>query len=165
MRHAGSKRALPLGLFLAVIAVAVPAGATSFHEDFTYYVRYHFNATAWDKPVAAVYVHTGVLVQASVPRGGQYFWEAVQHFPLALKDGHFFGKAMLRAYSAYEYQYVQGPRVQYWVYFRDGSSIVTEAYAIPAQRGNDQTRLEKAYLDASDSDATWCDFYSHATIS
>src|SRR5690242_12713324 len=57
--------------------------ATTFESNTTYYVRLHFSQVAWDKPVAGVYAHLGVLTKADSDfHGGGTFWQDVQHVQL-----------------------------------------------------------------------------------
>lgn len=123
------KQALILTLGLS----AAPAFSTTYSSSHVYATQLNFSATAWGKEVAGVYAHTGILTTASSWRGGQIFWQDVQHVHLEKAGDHFFAKAIVRASSEYEYQYVSGPIVQYWVYFADGTQMVTDAVMVPVE--------------------------------
>ncbi len=131
------KTALALALTLGL--AAAPAFATTFSATQSYYTALHFSARAWGKDVTGVYAHVGVLTKASAWRGGAEFWDGVQHVRLEKAGDHYFAKALLGGSSGYEYQYATGPIVQYWVYFADGTQLVTDAALVPMARAADVT--------------------------
>lgn len=125
-------RFLPLALLLVASS---PALATSGHETSTYFVRFHFTASAFGKGVAAVYAHAGV--RTIPPHSWQdrsEIWKYVRHVEMKRFGDHFFAKAPLTGGGGSDGEVDLGPVVQYWVYFEDGSELITEAVPVPVTR-------------------------------
>jgi len=112
------------------------AHASNWNENDSFWVVYEFSQIAFDKEVASVYAHTGVLRDggdtcgfAVEPKAGS--WDNVQHFKMTKVGDHFFAKGRLDSHTGQCQVAVKGPMVQYWVYFSDETTMLTDPVAIP----------------------------------
>lgn len=120
------KLALATAAALATLACGT-AFATSGGCQIRYATRFQFDRIAFGKEVVGVYAHVGSLQRASAWRGGQRSWDDVQHIQLVpTASAGFVGYGTIAGAESYEYTYSEGAIVQYWVYFADGSQMITE---------------------------------------
>jgi hypothetical protein len=124
-------RNLAIALTTACLLTTTAANATTFSSTHRFFVQIHFDGIAFDREVAGVYAHVGSLTRQAGWRGGQLFWDDVQHVQMERVGDHFFARAEVNGSSGYEYQYCLGATIQYWVYFADGTSMVTDAASVP----------------------------------
>ncbi len=110
----------------AVLLSGLLASSASAAE---YFVKYHYSAEAYQKPVSEVMVHTGILCQSWLDEGKEY-WTQVNDLILQKHEDHFGGALYLQGSSAKYRDYCEQPVVQYWVNFADGSSLVSPVYPV-----------------------------------
>jgi hypothetical protein len=124
-------RSLFIALAFTFAALAAPvAHATTYSSTTTYFTRFHFDAEAFGKPVAAVSAHTGVLTVKAAWRDADAYWVDVHDIALVRAGDHFEAKATLVGSSSYANHYAQGVVVQYWVTFEDGTELITDAVTV-----------------------------------
>jgi hypothetical protein len=114
-----------LAALLWISATGV-AEATSYNGWITYFTRLHFSAEAWSKDVVGVYAHVGGKTTYGYSEPGHYYWSDVQHVRLERSGGAFVGKAVVHGPRSSGGENTHGLYVQYWVYFADGTELVTE---------------------------------------
>lgn len=154
-----------LALFFSSF-LAVAAKATNWGESRTYYVKFHFTQVAWGKEIVGVYAHTGVLMKKPYSGSGGYYWESVKHVKLEKNNDHFYAKELLGASTGKEGPSIIGPVVQYWVYFKDGSNLVTrengissgayESFEAGPKANEASERLKKQFEEVKDTQQTEC---------
>lgn len=149
---------------LSISAVATNASATTFSSSHSFITFLHFDKIAFGKTVVEVYAHVGALEKNANYRGGNFYWENVQHIKMEAKGNHFFAQAKIHGSSSYETNYCQGAIVQYWVRFADGTSMITQDTMIPTQeflRYDRETcesameRMKSAFSGLDDADKTF----------
>lgn len=127
-------------LLFTALAFFLQAGqvqAATWHSHFECFVKIHYSANAFGRPVRHVMAHLGVeqLVtpswSVSTP---QTEWVDVKDVHLQPKDNAFLGEAVLKGEAdklgpAFQ-QYV----IQYWVTFEDGDTLISPVYPIQVQR-------------------------------
>ena len=136
------------------------ASATTWSQSQSIFVRYHFSGFAYSKQVREVYVHAGVQRYPSHCMSGQSaYWDRVRHIKMESMNGHFFAKAQFAEYTGECQAAIGGPVVQYWVYFTDGTSLVTEVVQIPTTLTPAESSSQfKAYCQKqSDDFKNWQD--------
>ena len=115
--------------YLFVLLFPVSAQATAWHMSHCYGAQYHFNKVAFGKEVKEVWVDTAVKLKHTYStRPDERV--GLQHFKLNERRNHFFGTTMLHAMSD-EGLRSKGVVVQYWVYFKDGTQMVTSEVSVP----------------------------------
>ena len=116
------------------VLVSHAAQATTWNENDRYWATYNFSSQAFGKTVQTVYAHTGVA-RGNNSCGQMYgtagAWDNVQHIQMTKIGDHFFAKATLTSGTSECSPSVLGPVVQYWVYFTDGSQMVTDTVSVP----------------------------------
>lgn len=112
------RRLLETVLGIVMLSAAAQAAGPSLHN---YMVVFHHTGLAFDRPVDAVYAHTGVVMQDPDRLGGGSYWVDVRHVPMTRQGDHFFARQKLQAWSQPGGATPRGVAVQYWVHFQDGS--------------------------------------------
>src|SRR4051812_41460987 len=112
------KKLLTLSLALA----SVPAFATHYSGNRTYFTQYDFSAQAFGKQVKSVIVHTGVLERGC---SGESYWSDVKNVPMERHGNHFNARAMVTGATDSGCTSANGAIAQYWVTFEDGSTLIT----------------------------------------
>ncbi len=144
--------------------------ATSWKSDIVYFVRAHYSAVAFGKPVQSVMVHTGVLEQDGPGWMGAreiFYWTDSKDIFLQQKGDHFAGQYLLEASSSKFGPFVKYPVVQYWITFTDGTRTISDVYPIEVDReltisqADEFARLrrdwEEAFSRLTDSTETTAD--------
>jgi len=112
-------------LFAIVSIWPGSASATSYSGTRTYFTQIHFSKIAFDKEVAGVYAHVGLLTSNPFGDVGSYFWSAVQHTRMEEEDGKFTAKVVLSGPVNSHGNSVLNAVIQYWIYFSDGTSMIS----------------------------------------
>ncbi len=140
------------GLWTGALAEAKTWGTES-----VYYVKAHYSAEAYGKPVQSVMIHCGVLAQDSPPAPGRIeidFWADSQDLYLESKGDHFAGQVRLEAHSSAFGPFVKYPVIQYWVSFTDGTQSVSEVLpvtlgqSLTVSRADEFARLRRTWEEA-----------------
>ncbi len=122
-------------LALTLLGMSNFGYATSWHGRKVYLIQAHYSAEAFGKEVASVMVHSGVSVKEQNwgLSSDKTYWVDVQDHQLTRYDRHFQSTFLLHAQDGKFMPSILGPVVQYWVTFKDGSSLISDAYAIPVK--------------------------------
>ncbi|MEI8346308.1 MAG: hypothetical protein WCG27_02495, partial [Pseudomonadota bacterium] len=93
--------------------------------------NYHFTTVAYNKEVESVRAHIGVVQQKGTDKP---YWDSVKDLDLERKNGHFYAKGELvgsQGGGSGEPPLANlGPVVQYFVKFKDGSTLISETWGI-----------------------------------
>src|SRR4051812_16833262 len=113
-------KTLFLSCIISFMVTFPTANATSWTQESAYWVLYHFSDFAFGKPVASVFVHTGISRGAQPSCRGRGFvphayWEAIENIPLVRSNQHFFGKKRFLISTGTCQNPSLGPIAQYWV--------------------------------------------------
>ncbi|MBS1984936.1 MAG: hypothetical protein JST16_12275 [Bdellovibrionales bacterium] len=122
------------------------AHATYYGCSSTYYVQAHYSQQAFGLEVREVSVHAGVL--ESIYHGDtqqvEYRWDptTIVHQQMEKVGDHFFTKFTTGGYRGGGDGAIVtsnlGPRIQYWVFFTNGSSMVSDVIPIGTERATSQ---------------------------
>lgn len=158
----------------AASMLSTAASASSFNCSHEFFIQAHFSKQAFGKEVAGVYAHVGAYQKEANWKGGKYFWDDVQHVELKDQGQHYEARIKVNARSSYEDVYNDGARIQYWVYFKDGSEQVTKDFSIElksdviktSKDAGDRVREElESELSSAQIESTTADSLSICTTS
>lgn len=117
-------------LGLASIFVSTSALATAYRGHISFFTQFHFDRFAYGKEVKAVFAHAGILTIA-YPGAPNKTWKNIQHFSLVKQSDSFSNVLTFEGPRSSHGEHSENVVVQYWVYFTDGSELVTESFVVP----------------------------------
>jgi hypothetical protein len=146
-----------LVLALAPLAISLSVSHTALATHVTcrdsFLSRIHFTGKAFGKAVSGVYAHVGALQKEwySTPT---YYWNDVQHVKME-KDwkGDFIGKAIFSGGYSSGGPSLVGAVIQYWVYFEDGTQMITDSTLI--------NRVREIRITTGDNQPSFSEVYSY----
>jgi hypothetical protein len=117
---------------VALMVIASSAYATTVSGSKVYFLDYNFSGNAYGRAVKSVMVHTAILRSNSgCPSNVSPYWDSVQDVQMKQVGDHFFAQARLSVAASECAPTVEGPIVQYWVTFQDGSSYQSNPARVP----------------------------------
>jgi len=145
-------------ILFAVLCAVSSAFATTLSGQDVYYVDYNFSGNAFSKNVTSVMVHTGILrgEKSGCGISTSPYWDSVQDVEMKQVGDHFFAQARLTVGLGECQPSIDGPIVQYWVTFEDGSTLKTDVAYIPitSQVYGGQNQGPEAQVKAAEGQKT-----------
>jgi hypothetical protein len=124
-------KTLSILIALCLFGMASPAMATYYGCTYRYYVTYHFSGFAYNKEVESVKVHTGVVQQKGMENS---YWGSIKDLEMEKKGDHFYVKTELIGQQGggdgNPNLVNLGPVVQYFVQFKDQTTLITPIWGI-----------------------------------